>query len=147
MDYGKVLNQYNRSKIETAGKLDLIIMCYERTIQLLTQIKDHIREKESEKKIYKVKKVLDIINELQGCLNMEKGGQIARNLDSLYTYITKRLLVGDIRKDITAYDEALRILSELNEAWQTIKSEDDQQEDRYIGRDMSETASQNIVVY
>jgi flagellar protein FliS len=87
MVYGKVLNQYKRSNIETAGKLDLIIMCYERAIQLLLQVKGHIHEKELIKKAHKVKKVLDIINELQSCLDMKKGGQIARNLDSLYSFI------------------------------------------------------------
>jgi len=147
MVYGKVLNQYKRSNIETAGKLDLIIMCYERAIQLLAQSKDHLREKEFVKKAHKVKKVLDIISELQGCLNMEKGGQIARNLDSLYSYLTKRLLVGDIRKDSAVYDEAIRILSELKEAWQTIKSEEDQVEDVYGKRDIPETYNTRLTAY
>lgn len=147
MVYGKVLNQYKRSNIETAGKLDLIIMCYERAIQLLAQVKDHILENEPAKKVLKLKKVLNIIAELQSCLNMEKGGQIARNLDSLYSYMTKRLLVGDIRKDSAVYDEAIRILSELKEAWQTIKSEEDQVEDVYGKRDISETYNTRLTAY
>jgi flagellar secretion chaperone FliS len=147
MVYGKVLNQYKRSNIETAGKLGLIIMCYERAIQLLTQVKDHIQEKEMVKKAQKVKKVLDIISELQGCLNMEKGGQIARNLDSLYSYITKRLLVGDIRKDLTVYDEAIRILTELKDAWQTIKYEDDPRENAYKEKDMSQSEFSHFASY
>lgn len=147
MAYGKVLNQYKRSNIETAGRLDLIIMCYERAIQLLGQTKDHVREKESAKKALKVKKVLDIIAELQNSLDMEKGGQIARNLDSLYSYMTKRLLVGDIRRDETAYDETIRILSELNEAWQTIKSEQDTGETAYANRDMPESYSPRLTAF
>ena len=147
MVYGKVLSQYKKSSIETAGKLDLIIMCYEKAIQLLTQAKDHIRNNELAKKAHKVKKVLDIINELQGCLDMDNGGQIARNLDSLYSYMTKRLLVGDIRKDSSAYDETIRILSELNEAWQTIKSEEDTRKDLYIQREMPESYGSRPTVY
>ena len=147
MVYGKVLNQYKRSNIETAGKLDLILMCYDRAIQLLLQVKGHIREKEQIKKAHKVKKALDIINELQSCLDMEKGGQIARNLDSLYSYLTKRLLMGDIRKDLSVYDEAIRILSELKESWQTIKSEKDHQENAFIKRDMHEAYSPRLTAY
>jgi len=147
MVYGKVLNQYKRSNIETAGKLDLIIMCYERAIQLLSQIKDHVQENEKAKKALKVKKALDIISELQGCLDMEKGGQIARNLDSLYSYLTKRLLVGDIRKDLSVYDEAIYILSELKEAWQTIKSDEDTAEDVFAKRDIPESYSPRLNAY
>ncbi|MBN1626768.1 MAG: flagellar export chaperone FliS [Deltaproteobacteria bacterium] len=147
MAYGKLVNQYKRSNIETAGKLDLIIMCYERAIQLLTQIKGYIRGKEVEKKVYKFKKVLDIINELQGALDMEKGGEIARNLDSLYSYMTKRLLVGDIRKDESAYDEAIRILSELNEAWHSIQNEQEPRETAYGKRDLSETYNPRLTAF
>ena len=147
MVYGRVLNQYKRSNIETAGKLDLIIMCYERAIQLLAQVKDHIQEKEFAKKAHKFKKVLDIIDELQSCLDMEKGGKIARNLDSLYSYMTKRLLVGDIKKDLTAYDEGIRILSELKDAWQAIKPEDAPQEKDYEKKDLSKSEMSHFASY
>jgi flagellar secretion chaperone FliS len=141
MGYGKVLNQYKRSSIETAGKLDLVIMCYDKATLCLAQAKEHIKEKEVEKKVQKFQKALNIINELQCSLNIEKGGQIAKNLDSLYSYITKRLLVGDINKDLSAYDESIHILNELKEAWQTIKSEEDAQRGAYSGRISSESDS------
>jgi flagellar secretion chaperone FliS len=141
MGYGKVLNQYKRSSIETASKLELVIMCYENAILCLNQVKEHIKEKEIEKKVQKFHKAINIINELQCSLNLEKGGQIAKNLDSLYSYITKRLLVGDINKDLSAYDESIHILTELIEAWQTIKSEEGTQGGAYSGRISSESDS------
>ena len=94
MVYAKSLKGYNRTRIETANKMDLIVVCYERAIQLLRQAKDHFQEGEVEQKAFKMQKALDIINELQGCLNLEAGGQIAHNLDSIYTYINKRLLLA-----------------------------------------------------
>jgi len=139
MGYGKVLNQYKRSNIETAGRLDLIIMCYEKAIQLLIQARDHIRKNEIADRALKVEKALVIISELQGCLDMKKGGRIARNLDSLYAYMIKRLLVCDIRKDFTVYDEVARILSELLDAWQAIRSEETPNDDLYSKVDDSET--------
>jgi len=147
MVYRKVLSQYKRSSIETAGKLDLVIMCYEKVILLLTQIKEHAREKNVDKKVPKFKKVLDIINELQSSLDMEKGGEIARNLDSLYSYLTRRLIEGDIKKDLSVYDESIRILTELKEAWQTIKSQEDQNEDIYTDRDMHESHNPRLTAY
>ena len=120
MVYGKLMNQYKKSNIETAGKLDLIIMCYEKAILCLKQAKDHIKEKEFKKKVPKVQKALYIINELQGCLDIEKGDQIAKNLDSIYTYLNRRILLGDIRKDLSIFDECVNILNELKSAWDEI---------------------------
>jgi flagellar secretion chaperone FliS len=122
MGYEKFLSQYRRSNIETAGKIDLVIMCYENAILCLAQAKEHFKEKEIEKKVQKFEKALNLINSLQCCLDMEKGGKIAENLDALYSYITKRLITGDIRKDLTVYDESIHILSELLESWKAIKS-------------------------
>jgi flagellar secretion chaperone FliS len=147
MVYGKALNQYKRNTIESVGKLDLVIMCYEKTIQLLIQSKEHLMEKELEKKVYKVQKALDIISNLQSSLNMEKGGDIARNLDSLYSYMLKRLLVGDIQKDISAFDESIKILSELKEAWDTIKTDAAVQESSFPKNDLMESHSSRASAY
>ena len=122
MTYNNLTKQYRRTNIETASKLDLIIMCYEKTIQLLKQSKEHFQKNEIEEKARKMQKTLDIINELKGCLNINEGGQIALNLDSIYTYLTKRLLLGDIKKNLSAIDECIGILEELKSAWVEISS-------------------------
>jgi flagellar secretion chaperone FliS len=147
MGYGKSLNQYKRSSIETAGKLDLVIMCYEKAILCLSQAKELIKVKEVEKKILKFQQALNIISELQCSLNMENGGQIARNLDALYSYITQRLIVGDINKDLTAYDESIHILSELQEAWQTIKSSGADQEETFAGRNSFRSEASRVSAF
>jgi flagellar protein FliS len=106
--------------VETAGKLELVVMCYEKAIQALHEAKTFLEAKEFEKKALKLQLAFDIINELQASLNFEKGGQIARNLDAIYGYITRRLLQGDIQKDPKVYDESIRLLGELKEAWEKI---------------------------
>ena len=35
MNYRKSLGQYNRMKVETAGNVELVVLCYEKAIQLL----------------------------------------------------------------------------------------------------------------
>ncbi|MDD5206638.1 MAG: flagellar export chaperone FliS [Desulfobacterales bacterium] len=120
MTYRKMLGEYRRLNVETAGKLDLVLMCYEKTIEVIRQGKEHLQEQEYEKKAGKIQKAIDIIHELQNCLNFEQGGQIARNLDSIYSYVVRRLLEGDAKKDARAYEEVIGILSELKEAWEGV---------------------------
>ena len=122
MNYGKAFKQYKRSNVETAGKLELILMCYDMTMLSLEQAKDHLQNGEIDKKALKIQKAIDIISELQANLNFEKGGEIATGLDSLYMYIIKRVIHADIQKDYPAFNECIEILKELKSAWEGISA-------------------------
>jgi len=124
-----MLNQYQKTNVKTAGKMDLVILCYEKAIQFLVQARNAYEDGQFEKKTNALKKAMDIIEELNCSLDFEKGGQIAKNLDAIYNYLQRRLLEGDVNKDLTAFDEAIRIMGELKEAWESIASKSGDQVD------------------
>ncbi|MFC1821095.1 flagellar export chaperone FliS [Thermodesulfobacteriota bacterium] len=120
MKNGDALTHYQKTNIETSGKLELVIMCYEKAILFLHDAKHYFQEQQFEKKAKNLKRVLDIIYELRASLNFEKGDEIAANLAAIYGYLIRRLQDGDIKKDLSAFDETIEILSELKEAWENI---------------------------
>ena len=124
MGYGNFSGQYQRTNITTASKIGLVVLCYEKAIQSLKLAKMRYERKEFEAKAKALENAILIINELQSSLDKEKGGAIAENLDNIYSYLTKRLLEGDLKGDLSIFDEAAHILSELKEAWEVIASED-----------------------
>jgi flagellar protein FliS len=67
-----------------------------------------------------ISRTLAIIAELQNTLDLESGGAIADQLDDLYTYITSRLLDVAIKNDVTAIDEARKLLAPIRDAWSQI---------------------------
>lgn len=125
MNYGKAFRQYKRSSVETAGKLELVIMCYDKAILSINQAKGHLKDGEILKKVDKLQNALDIITQLQSSLNFEKGGEIAKSLDSLYSYVTKRLILADIQKAYDIFDECANILTELKGSWEGISTPKD----------------------
>jgi len=120
MNYSRVLGQYKKTSIATSNRLELVIMCYDKAIESFTRAGEHFREKEYEKKAMLMQKGLDIVKELQCSLDMEKGGEIAVNLDRLYSYITHQVIQGDIRSDVSVFEEAVSLLNDLREAWEGI---------------------------
>ncbi|MBW1723330.1 MAG: flagellar export chaperone FliS [Deltaproteobacteria bacterium] len=128
MGYGRTLSQYRKTEIATAGKMNLVVMCYDKSIQFLKQAKESYQTGDYERKAKLLQKTLDIINELQSCLDFEKGGEIAKNLDAIYNYLTRRLIQGDVEKDLSAFEEAVRFLSELKEAWEEIATREKRNE-------------------
>jgi flagellin-specific chaperone FliS len=45
---------------------------------------------------------------------------VAANLKSLYQYILRRLVEGDLKRDLAPFDESIGILEELASAWREI---------------------------
>lgn len=126
MNYGAQLNRYQSTNVQTSGGLELIILCYEKIIHSLYQAKSYFKEKNYESKFNEIKRAINIINELQVSLDMDKGGQVALNLDSIYTYITRTLTDWDMGKNPGGCDEAIRLLIELKDAWEQIRHQQDQ---------------------
>ncbi|MFH1489774.1 MAG: flagellar export chaperone FliS [Pseudomonadota bacterium] len=123
MSHGRMLKHYQKTRITSAGKIDLVIICYEKAIQCLHQAKVHWQENQIEQKAGKVRMAIDIITELQHSLDFESGGHIARNLDALYAYVVQSIINGDIKRDLTVFDDALRIMTKLKTAWEEINTE------------------------
>ena len=61
----------------------------------------------------------DIINELAESLDFDRGGDIARNLASLYEFFNRQLIDANLREDAKPARDVLSLLRELLPAWQT----------------------------
>ena len=125
--YCNSVQSYRKTNITTSDPVRLVIMCYEGVIDNLKLAKERIKEKDYEKKADAVIKAQDIINELMCSLNFEKGGKIANNLESLYNYMLRRILQGDLNKDVRPIDEVIGIFTELLSAWKEVASRPESQ--------------------
>jgi len=67
-----------------------------------------------------IRKVTDIILELKNTLNLEKGADVALQLDRLYEFSITTLLEANIQKDIDKLESVRSVLAEINEAWAQI---------------------------
>ena len=66
-----------------------------------------------------VQKALAIVGELKAALDLSQG-EIARNLDSLYDYICRLLLVAHIPTKRDVLPEVSQLLGEIRAAWAAI---------------------------
>lgn len=113
---------YKQTNYFTADPVKLVIMCYEKAIESLNAAKEHYQNGQYEAKAKAIQKAQGIISELNMALNFEKGGEIAKNLDSLYRYMSKRIVGADMNRDLNGFDEIVWMLEELNSAWKEISA-------------------------
>lgn len=65
-------------------------------------------------------KAIRLIGQLNGTLDMERGGGIAENLRALYVYILARLTLANATNDASIVAEACKLVREIKIGWDQI---------------------------
>lgn len=108
------------SSVHGASPHKLIALLFDAALENLAIVKGSMQRKEIKQKVDGVRKVIEIVNELQASLDLDKGGQVARNLDDLYTFCTNRLALANATNDVEKIDEVFRVIAELQQGWSEI---------------------------
>lgn len=136
-------HKYQEIQVKTADQGRLIIMMYDGAIIFLQQARELLVKKDFSGKAEKISKTQDILFELIAALNMD-AGSVAKNLKSLYMYMIKRLFDANLKKDLGAIEESLKIMNELREAWAKITSKP---ENNKTAVDKNNNVSQTQMAY
>jgi len=67
-----------------------------------------------------VGKAVGLINHLNACLDMERGGQIAENLRALYIYMMARLTLANATNDTAIVAEVCSLVGKIKSGWDQI---------------------------
>jgi len=126
--YKDASSTYKETRIKTAGQGQLIVMLYDeavrqltRAIELLKLNQGDMRDPGRIEQINKaVTKTEEIITELMVSLDFEQGGEISRNLFSLYTWFNRELMEANIAQDVNRMIAVKDMLSELRNTWSAI---------------------------
>lgn len=113
----KHLDAYKDTEIQTADQGKLIVMLYDGAIRFLNIAIENMTPRRYDVVNTNIIKAQDIVTELMLSLNMDQGGEIARNLFNIYAYMKKRLLEGNIAKDAEILKEVVSHLNALRSAW------------------------------
>jgi flagellar secretion chaperone FliS len=106
---------YQRNQVNTARPEELTLMLYSGAIKFLNQGKLALQKNDLAKVNSSLLKVQDIITELMSTLNMDY--EISHSLLSLYEYMKRRLIEGNIKKDLSILAEIEDMLKELRTVW------------------------------
>ena len=109
---------YRQTQAQTAAPGELVVMLYQGAIRFVGAGIDAIDSKDIPAAHNSLIKAQAVISELADSLDVERGGDIARNLASVYEYLNRRLVAANLAKDAEPAREVLALLRELLPAWQ-----------------------------
>jgi len=114
------ISEYQENAIATQSRGRLIVLLYDGAIKFCGQAIAELERGEWAAKGKFINKAIDIIDELDNCLDLDAGGEIATNLRGLYGFIRRHLAEANAKRDPQRIREVIKILEELNEGWKAI---------------------------
>jgi flagellar protein FliS len=97
--------------------MQLVVMLYDGALRFLTQAREADAAADLRQRAAAVSKALAVVSECQSTLNLAEGGQIARDLDRLYSYMVGRLIDVAAKNDASGIEEVHKLMTSLREAW------------------------------
>src|SRR5437868_2539136 len=116
-------NAYTKVGEETgvaaASPHQLIVMLFDGALVALRAAQQHMKNGNIPAKGQSISKAIMIIDGgLRASLNMEVGGDIAKNLSALYEYMSKQLLIANLKNQPETLEMVHGLLLDLKQAWE-----------------------------
>jgi flagellar protein FliS len=129
--YKNASSTYKETKVTTASQGQLIVMLYDEAVKQLNMAVELMNLDKAGKKdpgrIETISKAIlkaeEIITELMVSLDFEQGGEISKNLYSLYVWFNRELMEANISQDIHRILTVKDMLSDLRNVWNRIANE------------------------
>ena len=144
-NYGNYQNAYKKASVNTLDQTKLIIMLYDGAIKNASFAVEHMKSGQIEKVHDCLIKTKNIVTELMATLDMDRGGDIAKNLQSLYSYMFSQLIEANMNKKTEPVVIVIDLLKELRAAWTQInsKKKNDAKRQNTPGKGMMQNNQEN----
>ncbi len=110
--------QYNNSKVLTASPAELTLMLYDGAIKFCNVAIIAVEQKDIEKANNNILKVERIIDYFRQTLDMSY--EVAQDFERVYSYLSRRLVEANIKKDKEILEEVNGHLHEMRDTWKEV---------------------------
>ena len=113
-------NPYLDTSIRTAGPVQLVVQLYDGALRFVRQAKEHHAAARPLDRGRAITRAMAIVHELRDSLDLERGAEVARNLDALYRFAADQLFEANRAARVECLDAVLATFEPLRDAWATI---------------------------
>ena len=113
----------NQKALDDASPHQLIDLMLSGALERVVSASGCMERNETSEAGESIGKAISIVDSLRVSLDVEKGGDIAKNLGQLYDYIMRRLLEASVSQQPELLAEVANLLQEIKAAWDEIPAE------------------------
>lgn len=116
-----ISQQYETQKVMSASPMELILMLYDGGLRYLTQALDAFDRIDDIERMNGIHENLlraqDFITELACSLDVERGGELAVQLNRIYEFMLHHLAQANNGKQRKPIEDVKKMLTELRDSW------------------------------
>jgi flagellar protein FliS len=117
MSYATQSSSYREMEIHSASPHKLVVIVFEQLVVNLERARIAMERSDVELRVTSLRRARDIVTELLGTLDFEKGGPIAGQLADLYQYMLYELVDIGMRGDVYTMRKLVSISSLLRDGF------------------------------
>jgi flagellar protein FliS len=115
---------YLETRVLSAEPIELVRILYQAAIGAVEDARRHLAAGEIAARSKSISKAYQILVELSGSLDRQRGAQISQRLVELYDYMERRLIEANLQQNDAPLGEVRGLLATLAEAWEGIRPPD-----------------------
>jgi flagellar protein FliS len=116
--YPAAARTYEKTDILTTDSHKLILMLYDASLKHLFMVRKGVQDRDAAMRGEHLSKVIAIITELLGAVNMDPADEAASFLRGLYAAILTELPKVNLTNDMATINTAIRYMAQLRTVWQ-----------------------------
>jgi flagellar protein FliS len=110
-------NLYRETAADSDTPLHGVVLLYEQAIEDIRRAVAALHRGDIEARTSELNHALLVVGQLQSVLDMDRGGDVARNLDRFYSLVRIRLVEAQVRVSATILEQQMKLLLLVREAW------------------------------
>jgi flagellar secretion chaperone FliS len=118
----RMQEQYLETQVFSADPIGLVRLLYRGAIEAVGLARRHLADGRIRERSHQITRAWEILNELTTSLDHDAGGEISRDLQALYIYMSNRLLDANVQQADEPLAEVEKLLNVLAEAWSDLAS-------------------------
>jgi flagellar secretion chaperone FliS len=108
---------YQEAAVRNASTVELVIMLYDILARDLHGAIEAMDTSNIEARTAKLKHGFLALQQLEGTLNLEEGGDFASNLSRFYSMTRAQMMKAQVQRDPEILQELIQLLFSVREAW------------------------------
>jgi len=111
------LTAYRETDVQSASPVELVITLYDVLVRDMNRMMTAIHAGDIEDRVNHSNHALQVLQELECLLDMEKGGSTAKDLSRFYSHLRAKVLQVQFKLDPAMIKRQMEMVLELRQGW------------------------------
>jgi len=114
---------YLRAEARSTSSVKLVIILYDLLIGALTDAVAALSKNAIEERSKEVKRAFLVLEQMEGSLDTEAGGEAARNLARFYATLRVNIMNAHVQASRTIFERQIQMLFQVRNAWASVEAQ------------------------